>query len=96
MKRKGQPIILSGGGNRGPGRRGQLPPRWRCQCIAIEVECMYIDMSFGVVSQVDHWMTFLMVEVGILQQERAIFDGGGIGQHNVGLAYRKNVALQWM
>jgi len=44
---------------------------------------------------VDQWMTCFDSGSGS-QWEWAIFHGGGIGQRNVGLAYRKNVAYPWL
>ena len=50
-------------------------------------------MFFGVVGQVVQWMTFLTVGLGS-PSGKGQFLGEGIGQRNVGLTCRKNVALQ--
>ena len=53
---------------------------------------MYANMSFGVVDWGNSGRLSLTVGWDS-QQEEANFFGGGIGEHNVGLTYRKNVAL---
>jgi len=45
-------------------------------------------MSFGMVGQVNQWMAFLTEGVKSPNGKEQFF-GGGIGQHNVGLTYRR-------